>query len=291
MNGIYHKTSVERTTISTVGRKRTHEEFQAPALADVTNRGAFQRPTVQGSLSKSLKAGDIRDVEKSQGPSEYSQRRTLALTPAPSSNPLLSLSHPAYGLPPQLVQNLVTLGINSIYPWQSECLLKSGALRGKQNLVYTAPTGGGKSLVAEIIMLKKMIETPGKKALLVLPYVALVQEKLRWLRKVVEGIKKASFAYQKEQKLGAWMKRGDEDAVRVVGFFGGSKSKATWANMDIAVCTIEKVQSAHPIPVFSVLTPYDQANLLVNAAIEDFDVGKLGVVVIDELVSTLQLLP
>lgn len=36
-------------------------------------------------------------------------------------------------------------------------------------------------------------------------------------------------------------KRGDEEKVRVVGFFGGNKSKITWVDMDIAVCTIEKV--------------------------------------------------
>lgn len=252
---------MERTTISTVGRKRVHDEFQAPAYAhdaqiNITNRASFQRPTAQEPLSKPLRAGAIRDVVKNQGPSEYSQRRALALTPAPSSNPLLSLSHPAYGLSLQLVRNLAALGINSIYPWQSECLLKSGALRGKQNLVYTAPTGGGKSLVADIIMLKKIIETPGKKALLVLPYVPLVQEKLRWLRKIVEGIKKDAFAHQKEPKSGAWMKRGDEDSVRVVGFFGGSKSKATWADMDIAVCTIEKVKATSLAHGFSGLTAY-----------------------------------
>jgi DNA polymerase theta len=41
-------------------------------------------------------------------------------------------------------------------------------------------------------MLKKVIESPGKKGLLVLPYVALMREKMRWLRKVVEGITKTS---------------------------------------------------------------------------------------------------
>jgi DNA polymerase theta len=90
-------------------------------------------------------------------------------------------------------------------------------------------------------MLKKIIEAPEKKALLVLPYVALVQEKLRWLRKVVEGIKRRTPTVVNEQRPSAWRKRADEDAVRVVGFFGGSKSKAAWADVDIAVCTIEKV--------------------------------------------------
>jgi len=41
-------------------------------------------------------------------------------------------------------------------------------------------------------MLKKVIESPGKKGLLVLLYVALVREKIQWFKKVVEGITKTS---------------------------------------------------------------------------------------------------
>jgi replicative superfamily II helicase len=201
------------------------------------------------------------------------------LTPTVTCNPLLDLSHPAYGLPKQLIDNFASVGIKSIYPWQSECLLKSGALRGEKNLVYTAPTGGGKSLVADVLMLKKVIDTPGKKAMLVLPYVALVQEKMRWLRKVVEGIVKTPASpLLREQR--PWRKRGDEDLIKVAGFFGGSKSKVTWEDMDIAVCTIEKVRC-----VESTKTPtnHEQANSLVNIAIDDLSIGTLGVVVMDEM--------
>ena len=85
---------------------------------------------------------------------------------------------------------MVSIGVRSIYSWQSSCLLGKGVLTGEHNLVYTAPTGGGKSLVADILLLNKVIEQPAKKAILVLPYVALVQEKLKWLRRVVEGVTK-----------------------------------------------------------------------------------------------------
>jgi replicative superfamily II helicase len=44
--------------------------------------------------------------------------------------------------------------------------------------VHTAPTGGGKSLVADVLLPKKIIHEPTKKAILVLLYVVLVQEKL-----------------------------------------------------------------------------------------------------------------
>lgn len=66
-----------------------------------------------------------------------------------------------------------------------------------------------------------------------------MQEKLRWLRKVVEGVLKQPA--ESPQQGSKWRKRGDEDSVRVVGLFGGSKSKAAWADTDVAVCTIEKV--------------------------------------------------
>ncbi len=229
--------------------KRTLEEYRdrpkigkASELADITNRGEFRRPAIPNNLSRALKAGDIYEIYDSKGPSEYSQRKVLGLTPSITANPLLDLSHPAYGLPEQLTSNLHSLGVKSIYPWQSECLLRSGALTGEVNLVYTAPTGGGKSLVADILMLKKVFENPGKKALLVLPYVALVQEKLKWLRKAVEGISKTTdSALLENQRPSVWRNHGEENAVKVVGIFGGSKMLTTWKDIDIAVCTIEKV--------------------------------------------------
>ncbi|KAF4631163.1 hypothetical protein G7Y89_g6969 [Cudoniella acicularis] len=259
VSGIRHKTSVDvaRTAYTTVhkvshlGQKRTFDTFnkgqqgnqtrpENVALADITNKTEFRRPSLHIKCFEPLKASEIIDLND-RGPSEYSQRRGLALTPNPTSNPVLDLSHPSYGLPEQFVNNLASVGVKSIYPWQSDCLLRSGALGGERNLVYTAPTGGGKSLVADILMLKKIIEDPGRKAILVLPYVALVQEKLRWLRKIVEGLRKPVFDDAQDEQTSVWRKRGDEDLVRVVGFFGGSKAKATWDDLDIAVCTIEKV--------------------------------------------------
>ena len=63
-------------------------------------------------------------------------------------------------------------------------------MTAEKNLLYTAPTGGGKSLVADVLMLKRVIENPHRKAILVLPYVALVQEKLKWLRRIVQDVEK-----------------------------------------------------------------------------------------------------
>ena len=257
---IVRKQTFKTTAIA--GNKRSHAQItnlnaaeHGSILSDRTNTCSgygFHRPTVSSSGKPRLQASGIRPASSTGGQvdaiSEYSQRKALASTPGPAENPLLSLSHPRYGLPDALVRNFAAAGINAIYPWQSACLSGRNILQGTKNLVYTAPTGGGKSLVADVLMLKKVIENPTKKAILVLPYVALVQEKLKWLRRIVDGVQKnVDSPSQGVGQRGKWDKRVDHSEVRVVGFFGGSKARATWTDLDIAVCTIEKVIIS-PVP-------------------------------------------
>ena len=259
------------------GIKRSHNKIDGVSpdsnlvFQDITNfipaQEVFKRQRLHAAGKNRIEASKI--CRATSGPdisnNEQPSRRISAFTPGPSQNPLLTLSHPRYGLPERLVSNFASLGINSIYPWQSSCLLGRGLLNGERNLLYTAPTGGGKSLVADVLMLKRIIEDATKKAILVLPYVALVQEKLKWLRIVVEGVRKSvSFGSQTNSQLPAWH-RPHNTSVRVVGFFGGSKARASWSDVDVAVCTIEK------------------ANALVNTAIEECTINDLGVVVLDEL--------
>ena len=241
-------------TTSLAGVKRPHWQGSV-AVADGDQSGDVQLANVNDRPSlpaPRLQASSIVTVPLPQEPpkaaqqSEYSQQRHLASTPGPGQNPLLSLRHPRYGLPEQLVSNLESLGVRSIYPWQSSCLLGKGLLSGETSLIYTAPTGGGKSLVADVVLLKRIIEDPSKKAILVLPYVALVQEKMKWLRKLTEGVTK-NLDTSDEYGTAASSKmiwKSPHNHVRVAGFFGGSIARTTWVDIDIAVCTIEKVSSA-----------------------------------------------
>lgn len=175
-------------------------------------------------------------------PSPDDHQKAVAATAPPSSqNPLLSLSNPKYGLPPALTTNFAALGVRNIYPWQASCLLARGLLSGERHLVYTAPTGGGKSIVADVLLLKRIIENPGRKALLVLPYVALVQEKLKWMRRIVQDVERNIPDDEDDDKFPRRRWKKLHKNIRVTGFFGGSRTTATWANTDIAVCTIEKV--------------------------------------------------
>lgn len=246
--GIWHTTTLQtaKTQVASyhattvAGQKRAIDQVQDPAPGKQPNHFRAASSLPKGPSRLAASAIEYADGA-ALGPSEYTQRRQFASTPRSTQDPSLSLSHPIYGLPEQLVANFSRLGIKSIYPWQKHCLLGPGILTGDNNLVYSAPTGGGKSLVADILMLKQVLADRDAKAMLVLPYVALVQEKVRWLRNVVQDISREALGQGCESDTKTWARRPDNDTVRVVGFFGGGRVRATWHDFDIGVCTIEKV--------------------------------------------------
>ncbi|XP_022856955.1 helicase and polymerase-containing protein TEBICHI-like isoform X2 [Olea europaea var. sylvestris] len=109
-------------------------------------------------------------------------------------------------------------GILKLYPWQVDCLQVDGVLQNR-NLVYCASTSAGKSFVAEVLMLRRVVST-GKMALLVLPYVSICAEKAEHLEVLLEPLDKHVRSYYGNQG-------------------GGTLPKDT----SVAVCTIEKANS------------------------------------------------
>lgn len=102
-----------------------------------------------------------------------------------------------------------------LYGWQAECLCRPGVLQGR-NLVYCAPTSGGKSLVAEILMLRRIILT-GRPVLLVLPFISLCAEKAAHLRRLLAPLERD-----------------------VLDFYGAQGSAAIGRSTGVIVSTMEK---------------------------------------------------
>ncbi|VDK49030.1 unnamed protein product [Anisakis simplex] len=63
--------------------------------------------------------------------------------------------------------------------WQKECLSDQKLLNG-ENMIISLPTGAGKTLIAEVLMLREAV-VKKRSSILMLPYVAIVQEKVHSL--------------------------------------------------------------------------------------------------------------
>lgn len=96
-----------------------------------------------------------------------------------SSKNLRFLSN--WNLPPSVVNEYRKKNVTEMFDWQCECLKNPKVLFDGANLVYSAPTSAGKTLVSEILMIKNIIERK-KKALFILPFVAVVREKMFYLQ-------------------------------------------------------------------------------------------------------------
>eukprot|EP00392_Amoebophrya_sp_AT5.2_P005750 g5760.t1 len=157
--------------------------------------------------------------------------------------PPATLEIDSYDLPPSITLAYETQkNLKTLYPWQRDCLhCHPKVLKGKKNLIYCAPTSGGKTLVAELLMLRAVSLLGRGPALLILPYVSIVSEKEHDLKVLCQPA-----------------------GLTVRAFFGGSQEKIT-DPFDIGICTIEK------------------ANFLINLFVEERQLGKLSMVVVDEL--------
>lgn len=123
-----------------------------------------------------------------------------------------------WGLPENVLQKYESKNLTTMFPWQVECLSQNEVLNGR-NLVYSAPTSAGKTLVAEILAIKTILESK-KKVIFILPFVSIVREKMYYFQNLLET-----------------------SGIRVDGFMGSYNPPGGFGAVHLAICTIEKANS------------------------------------------------
>ena len=125
--------------------------------------------------------------------------------------------NPFDGLPSAVENIYREKGITKLYDWQREVLTIESVKRGS-NLVFSLPTSGGKSFVAEVLLLRAIALR--RSAILILPFIALVDEKV--------------------SALSAFCKPLDFD---ILTFAGSNSEQIPEGRVFLAICTIEKANS------------------------------------------------
>ncbi|VDM49277.1 unnamed protein product [Toxocara canis] len=133
--------------------------------------------------------------------------------------------------------------IKNLYDWQKQCL-SDKRLLGGTNMVISLPTGAGKTLVAEVLMLREAIIRK-RSCILMVPYVAIAQEKVQSLCVFEERLPLLVEEYAASKGRLPPIKRRNKTSLYVG--------------------TIEK------------------ANMLINSLIEVDRIHEVGIVVVDEL--------
>ncbi|KAA0202522.1 hypothetical protein HAZT_HAZT007355 [Hyalella azteca] len=152
---------------------------------------------------------------------------------------------PFFGLPSTVLELLHKhRGINGLYDWQSECINKG--LRGN-NLLVSLPTSGGKTLVAEMLMLRALLVRK-KHAIFLLPYVAIVQEKIVAMSATLSNLD------QLGQFLGAELYTGNFRPVKLRQFV---KLNDTISEINPAALTDEELLFNHRTVDYGVVVRSD----------------------------------
>ncbi|XP_058922953.1 helicase POLQ-like isoform X1 [Kogia breviceps] len=242
-NSSSHKAVNEELPINNVEQpQQTDESSSKVRTSSDTNRRKSLKDHLKNTMTGNAKAQTpVFSRTKQLKETLLSEEINVAKKTIESS---LDDLGPFYSLPSKVRDLYVQFkGIEKLYEWQHACLTLN-SVQERKNLIYSLPTSGGKTLVAEILMLQELL-CRRKDVLMILPYVAIVQEKISGL---------SSFGIE----LGFFVEE-----------YAGSKGKfppiKRREKKSLYIATIEKGHS------------------LVNSLIETERINSLGLVVVDEL--------
>ncbi|KAL0124938.1 hypothetical protein PUN28_006657 [Cardiocondyla obscurior] len=232
------------SSVSSVLKRKGH-------LTSQKNRSdpKIKKKKVDINLKEKRRAGIINSLEKYDGPNTRSLSKNKLVVNAQDATSVCSngvssiadstddrknldfvISSPplctqdrcklaSWNLPPNVLQKYIARGVESMFPWQLECLSNHLVMQERKNLIYSAPTSAGKTFVAEIILLKTVLER-NKKVIFILPFVSVVREKMYYFQDLLSDI-----------------------GIRVEGFMGGNVPPGGFAATQVAIATIEKANS------------------------------------------------
>jgi hypothetical protein len=172
--------------------------------------------------------------------------RPGTVAPPPPANRCDDDSIASVGLPDATVEYFRKIKrVERLYPWQRACLGLEGVFDHRSNLVYCAPTSGGKSLVSDTLLIRRLHSVPGSIGIMVLPFVSLCRERADELERML----------------------GPESKIQVRRFFGGGGGRLPPPDGGggLLVCTPEKF------------------NDVMTRLIEEERTRELSSVVVDEL--------
>ena len=136
------------------------------------------------------------------------------------------------GLHRSVVAAYEELGVHRLYPWQHACLLGTEGVLDGRNLVYSTPTSGGKSLVADVLLCRTLQRR--QKGLLVLPYVSMVEEVTERLTRLLRSLPTTG------RRAG---RPGAAGKLRVEASHGARSRNGFDGDVDLLVCTIERASA------------------------------------------------
>ena len=147
-------------------------------------------------------------------------------------------------LPRPLARVYERKGVKELHAWQADCINHGQALKGG-SLLYCAPTSGGKSIVAEVLLLRRLNQYRRAFVIMVLPLISICEEKVELLEELLAPLGRR--------------------VLRNFGPLSIEKNRLPGAETGVIVCTIEKAYN------------------LVNRLMEESRMDLVTMIVIDEL--------